>query len=80
MSFETLLFDVTDGVATITFNRPETANAMGPDCARELSEVALLCDDDPDVRAIVMTGAGKMFCAGEIWVPSSALEPVQKVC
>ncbi len=64
MSFETLLFDVIDGVATITFNRPEAANAMGPDCARELSEVALLCDDDPDVRAIVMTGAGKMFCAG----------------
>ncbi len=64
MNFETLIFAVADGVATITFNRPEAANAMGPDCARELSEVAILCDDDPEVRAIVMTGAGKMFCAG----------------
>ncbi|MCZ6618578.1 MAG: enoyl-CoA hydratase-related protein [Gammaproteobacteria bacterium] len=64
MNYETLIFEVADGVATITFNRPEAANAMGPDCARELSEVALLCDDDPQVRAVVMTGAGKMFCAG----------------
>ncbi len=64
MSFETLIFTVADGVATITFNRPEAANAMGPDCARELSEVAILCDDDPAVRAVVMTGAGSMFCAG----------------
>ncbi|TDJ27032.1 MAG: enoyl-CoA hydratase, partial [Gammaproteobacteria bacterium] len=51
MNFETLIFAVADGVATITFNRPEAANAMGPDCARELSEVAILCDDDPEVRA-----------------------------
>ncbi len=64
MGFETILFEVTDGVATITFNRPDAANAMNPLCAREFSDVAILCDDDPQVRAIVLTGAGKMFCAG----------------
>ncbi len=64
MGFETILFEVSNGVATITFNRPDAANAMNPLCAREFSEVAILCDDDPEVRAIVLTGAGKMFCAG----------------
>ncbi|MCZ6708844.1 MAG: enoyl-CoA hydratase-related protein [Gammaproteobacteria bacterium] len=64
MGFETLLFEVTNGVGTITINRPDAANAMSPQCAREFSEVAILCDDDPQVRAVVLTGAGKMFCAG----------------
>ena len=64
MDYQTLLYDVADGVATITFNRPDSANAMSPLCALEFSEVALLCDDDPAVRAVVLTGAGKMFCAG----------------
>ncbi len=64
MDFETLLYEVADGVATITINRPESANAMDPQMALELSQVAILCDDDPAVRAIVVTGAGRMFCAG----------------
>lgn len=64
MEFETLLYEVGDGVATITINRPEAANAMSPQMALDLSEVAILCDDDPAVRAVVVTGAGKMFCAG----------------
>ena len=64
MNFETLLFDVADGVATITINRPDAANAMSPAVARDLAEVALRCDDDAAVRAVVITGAGKMFCAG----------------
>jgi len=64
MRFETLLFEVANGVATITINRPDAANAMSPQCAREFSEVAIICDDDPAVRAVVLTGAGKMFCAG----------------
>ncbi|MEM8768000.1 MAG: enoyl-CoA hydratase-related protein [Pseudomonadota bacterium] len=64
MDFETLLFEVADDVATITINRPESANAMDPKMALELSEVAIRCDDDPSVRAIVITGTGRMFCAG----------------
>ncbi len=64
MSYETLLYDVTDGVATITFNRPDAANAMSPLCAREINLVSLEVEADPDVRAVVITGNGKMFCAG----------------
>ncbi len=64
MDYSTLLFDVTDNVATITLNRPEAANAMSGDTARELSHVALRCDVDPDIRAVLITGAGTMFCAG----------------
>lgn len=62
--FETLLCEVTEQVATITFNRPEAANAMSPLLAKELCDAALLVDDSKDIRALILTGAGKMFCAG----------------
>ena len=64
MIFETLLYEVADNVATITFNRPQAANAMGPQTAREFYAAAADADDDPQVRAVLLTGAGKMFCAG----------------
>lgn len=64
MSYQTLLVDIVDNVATITINRPDAANAMSPLCAREFSQVANSLDSDTSVRAIVITGAGKMFCAG----------------
>jgi 2-(1,2-epoxy-1,2-dihydrophenyl)acetyl-CoA isomerase len=64
VTFETLLYDVNDGVATVTFNRPDAANAMSPACAKEFNDVSLLIEANADVRAVVLTGAGKMFCAG----------------
>ena len=64
MSYETLTYEVKDHVAVITLNRPEAANAMSPLCAREINLVSLEVDGDPSVRAVVITGAGKMFCAG----------------
>ena len=64
LSYETLLYDVADGVATITFNRPDAANAMSPLCAKELNDVSLEVEGDVSVRAVIVTGAGKMFCAG----------------
>lgn len=64
MTYQTLLFDVTSGIATITLNRPDAANAMNPTMARELSDIAIRCDDSPDIRAVVIRGSGKMFCAG----------------
>ncbi len=64
MDFETLIYEVTDSVATITFNRPESANAMGPLSTKEFRAVAETIDSDRSVRAVVMTGAGKMFSAG----------------
>lgn len=64
MSYQTLLYEVNDGVATVTFNRPEAANAMSPLCAKELNAVSLKIEADASVRAVVLTGTGKMFCAG----------------
>ena len=64
MSYETLLYAVDNGVASITFNRPEAANAMSPLVAKEFNDVSLVIEADPDIRAVVITGTGKMFCAG----------------
>ncbi len=64
MAYETLNYEVKDAVATITFTRPEAANAMSPETAAEIKAVSLDIDGDDSVRAVVITGAGKMFCAG----------------
>ena len=64
MSYETLIYDVNNGVATITLNRPDAANALNLTMARELSDVAIECDESGEVRAVVIRGTGKMFCAG----------------
>jgi 2-(1,2-epoxy-1,2-dihydrophenyl)acetyl-CoA isomerase len=59
-----LLFEVRDQVGYLTLNRPEAANALNFEMARDLEVVSLRCDEDPNVRAVLMTGAGKMFCGG----------------
>ena len=64
MDYQTLNFDVASGVATVTLNRPHSLNAMSPAMAKELHHVALRVDADSSVRAIVLTGSGKAFCAG----------------
>jgi enoyl-CoA hydratase len=65
MSFSVLLYEVNEGVATITINRPEARNAISPDVVRELREAFRAADADPEARCIVLTGAGeKAFCAG----------------
>jgi enoyl-CoA hydratase len=65
MSFTVLLYDVTDGVATITLNRPEARNAISPQVVSELRVALAQADADENVRVIVLTGAGeKAFCAG----------------
>jgi len=59
-----VLFDVSDHIATITFNRPERQNTISPSMLKSLSEMMLEADKNPDVRAIIITGSGKFFCAG----------------
>ncbi len=63
-TYSTLLFEVAGNVAHITLNRPEVYNALSADMARELAEVIGRCQEDADVRAVVLTGAGKAFCGG----------------
>ncbi|HYG94128.1 MAG TPA: crotonase/enoyl-CoA hydratase family protein [Nocardioides sp.] len=65
MSYETLDWTVdADGVATLTLSRPDALNAFDLTMARELEQVFLTDARDDDVRAVVVTGAGRAFCAG----------------
>lgn len=61
---QTILFAVTDAVATITLNRPEKRNALGGEMLADLHAAMLEADDRTDVNCIVLAGAGKDFCAG----------------
>ncbi len=64
MAYEAILLDVKDKVATITLNRPERLNAWNGQMAGELGEALGECNDNDEVRAVVVTGAGRAFCAG----------------
>ncbi len=64
MNLETVLYDVSDGVALVTLNRPDAMNAWTPQLSDELSVAMGAADEDDSVRAVVVTGAGKAFCAG----------------
>ena len=64
MNLQTVLYEVTDRVAVVTLNRPEAMNAWTPQLSDELTIALGTADTDDDVRAIVVTGAGKAFCAG----------------
>src|SRR5256886_12576419 len=56
--------DPHSGVATITLNRPDRLNALTFDVYRELRDTFRALDDEPGVRAVIMTGAGRAFCSG----------------
>jgi enoyl-CoA hydratase/carnithine racemase len=64
MSYETLLYDVSEHVLTITLNRPDRLNAFTGTMMNELIAAFDAADADDDVRAIIVTGAGRAFCAG----------------
>jgi enoyl-CoA hydratase/carnithine racemase len=64
VSSDTLLFELTDNVAIITLNRPEVRNAMNRELRRALVEALQRVHADPDIRAAVITGAGRTFSAG----------------
>lgn len=64
MNFEQLTYAVRDRVALITLNRPDRMNALTKVMEREVRDAMELAGQDPQVRAIVLTGAGRAFCAG----------------
>jgi enoyl-CoA hydratase len=64
MEFETLLYSVEGAVATITLNRPESLNTIVPPMPEELEAAVHRSSADPDVKVIVLRGAGRAFCAG----------------
>jgi 2-(1,2-epoxy-1,2-dihydrophenyl)acetyl-CoA isomerase len=64
MAYEHIIYEVKDGVATVTLNRPDAYNALNLALARDLFHATLEADEDRAVRCILITGAGKAFCAG----------------
>jgi enoyl-CoA hydratase/carnithine racemase len=64
MSYDTLLYEVADPVCTITFNRPDKMNTWNATVAAELSAALQAANADDQVRAVIITGAGRAFCAG----------------
>ena len=65
MEYKNILFNVAEGMATITFNRPKVLNAMNLEVMTELGEAVKICAMDDNIRAVILTGAGeKAFVAG----------------
>lgn len=63
-AFQELVYAVKHGVATLVFNRPERLNAWTPTLEKELRQALSMANQDAAVQCIVLTGAGKAFCAG----------------
>jgi len=64
MPYQYLLYAAQDAIVTLTLNRPERLNALGDTLREELYDAVVRASDDPEVRVIVITGAGRGFCAG----------------
>jgi len=64
MTFEEIIYDKSNGIATITLNRPERMNAFTPKMLDEWYAALLDAHTDADLRVVVLTGAGRGFCAG----------------
>jgi enoyl-CoA hydratase/carnithine racemase len=64
MPYEAIEFDVEDEIAIIRLNRPERMNAWNDAMGNDLREAMRRCDGDPGIRAVVLTGNGRAFCAG----------------
>jgi len=64
LKYKTILLDIQGGIATLTLNRPDNYNAMNLELAGELHQAVLECEQNVSVRVVIITGAGKAFCAG----------------
>ncbi len=64
MASDPILYEVRDGVAHVTLNRPDAANAFDLEVVRAFHRIMIDCDKNPAVRAVLLTGAGRMFSAG----------------
>jgi enoyl-CoA hydratase len=64
MAYNTILFKIEDGLATLTFNRPDKLNALNREMAGELREALEKVAQDPSIRVLVFSGEGRSFMAG----------------
>jgi 2-(1,2-epoxy-1,2-dihydrophenyl)acetyl-CoA isomerase len=65
MAFEHILYEVDQGVGAITLNRPDVLNSITREMALEVRQALSAAGADPEVRALLLTGAGRAFCAGQ---------------
>ena len=75
MTYQHILYDVESRIATITLNRPDRMNAWTPTMEREVRLAMEAAASDDGVRAIVLTGAGRAFCAGADMDELKTLDP-----
>jgi enoyl-CoA hydratase/carnithine racemase len=78
IEFTAISYDVDDSIATITLDRPDALNALDAAMERELVHVWDLVDGDDDVRAVVVTGRGRAFCAGYDLSGGAGFDVVQR--
>lgn len=64
MSYSTILYDVEDGICTLTLNRPEAMNAFNREMLAEMLDACDRIDADDDIKVVIVTGSGRAFCAG----------------
>jgi 2-(1,2-epoxy-1,2-dihydrophenyl)acetyl-CoA isomerase len=64
MTYKCLIYEIKSGIATLTLNRPDRLNALGDTLRDDLHDAVSRGSADPEVRVIIVTGAGKGFCAG----------------
>lgn len=65
MDYDNILFEVNNGIGTITINRPKEMNSLNLETIQELSSAVDECEDSADVRVIVLTGSNNVFSAGD---------------
>jgi 2-(1,2-epoxy-1,2-dihydrophenyl)acetyl-CoA isomerase len=65
MSYNTIIYEKENGVATLTLNRPQSLNAFIPEMNKEVLDALKDAERDKEVRCVVITGAGRAFCAGQ---------------
>jgi enoyl-CoA hydratase len=78
VTYKTLLYEKKDGIATVTLNRPDKLNALNSTVYQELYDVFSTIEDDPEVRAVILTGAGdRAFCSGSDVAEMSDMGPLE---
>lgn len=78
MEYKNILFEVSEGIATITINRPKALNALNSDVMAELNDASLKCKTDEAIKVVIITGSGeKSFVAGADISQMAELRPQQ---
>jgi 2-(1,2-epoxy-1,2-dihydrophenyl)acetyl-CoA isomerase len=65
MSYETILFDIKDGIANLTLNRPDVFNAFNEQLSADVNDALKKTAKDKSIRVLIISGAGKAFCSGQ---------------